>query len=147
MQTSTEKTEEEKEMILINFSHPLTTEQRTQIESLTEQPIARTIERPAQFDTEQPFAPQVTALIDALNLSLTQWQTEPLLLIPPALNFGAVTVQAELHGRCGYFVPIVRLRPVPNVLPPRYEVAEIINLQTVRAHARETRAFTNEGKT
>jgi len=46
---------------------------------------------------------------------------------------------AELHGRMGYFPPIVRLRPVPNALPPRFEVAEIINLQAVREAARTRR--------
>ena len=126
-------------MILINFSHPTTAEQRTQIETLTGQPITRTIERPAQFDTAAPFAPQIAALIDSVELSPAEWQTEPLLLILPSLNFGAAVLLAELHGRCGYFPPIVRTRPVPDSLPPRFEVAEIINLQTVRDDARRTR--------
>jgi len=126
-------------MILINLSHPLTDEQRAQIEALAGQPIERTIERMAQFDTTQPFAPQVTALVDVLGLSPAEWQTEPLLLILPSLNFGAAALLAELHGRCGYFIPIVRTRPVPDSLPPRYEVTEIINLQAVRDAARHTR--------
>jgi len=126
-------------MILINFSHPTTAEQRAQIEALTGQPIARTIERAAQFDTAEPFAPQVTALIDSVGLSPAEWQTEPLLIMLPSLNFGAAVLLADLHGRCGYFPPVVRTRPVPNALPPRFEVAEIINLQTVRENARTKR--------
>ncbi len=127
-------------MILINFSHPVTAEQRAQIEALTGEPIARTIERPAQFDTAEPFAPQVASLVDAVGLTPAEWQSEPLLLILPSLNFGAAVLLAELHGRCGYFPPIVRIRPVPNSLPPRFEVAEIINLQAVRDTARRTRS-------
>ena len=46
---------------------------------------------------------------------------------------------AELHGRMGYYPPVVRLRPVPDSLPPRYEVAEILNLQAVRDDARRKR--------
>jgi hypothetical protein len=33
----------------------------------------------------------------------------------------------------------VRLRPVENALPPRYEVTEVINLQGVRDNARKKR--------
>ena len=60
--------------------------------------------------------------------------------MPPALNFAAVTLIAHLHGRMGYFPPIVRTRPVPDALPPRFEVAEIINLQDVRQRARRKRS-------
>ena len=48
-------------------------------------------------------------------------------------------VIAELHGRCGYFPAVLRLKPVPATTPPRFAVAEIINLQIVRDAARQTR--------
>jgi len=48
-------------------------------------------------------------------------------------------VLAEIHGRCGYFPPIVRLRPIKDSLPPRFEVAEILNLNAVRETARTKR--------
>jgi len=46
---------------------------------------------------------------------------------------------AEGHSRIGYFPAIVRLRPLADSLPPRFEVAEIINLQAVRDLARQQR--------
>ncbi|MFN3763696.1 MAG: CRISPR-associated protein Csx15, partial [Anaerolineae bacterium] len=46
---------------------------------------------------------------------------------------------AELHGRCGYFPAMLRVRPVPGSTPPRYEVAEIVNLQMLREEARKRR--------
>jgi hypothetical protein len=55
------------------------------------------------------------------------------------LNVIAVTLLAELHGRMGYFPAMLRLRPVTGSTPPRFEVAEIINLQTVRDRARSRR--------
>ena len=58
---------------------------------------------------------------------------------PPSYNFGAATLIAELHGRTGYFLPIIRIRPEPDSTPRRFEVAEIINLQAVRDEARESR--------
>ncbi len=126
-------------MILLNLSHPLTGEQKTQIETHTGQPIERLVERMAQFDTDAPFAGQVAALVDGLGLSTAEWQHAAIVLVPPSLNFGAAALLAELHGRCGYFPPIVRTRPVPGSLPPRYEVAEIVNLQALRDAARKKR--------
>jgi hypothetical protein len=128
-------------MILINLSHPLTDTQRAEIEQLARQKISRLIERPAQFETGQPFAPQVAALVDGLGLTPAEWQQAALLLLLPSLNFGAAAVLAELHGRCGYFPPIIRTRPVPDSLPPRYEIAEIMNLQAVRDAARRRRGY------
>jgi hypothetical protein len=126
-------------MILLNLTHPLTGEQKAQIETHTGQPIERLIERMAQFDTAQPFAEQVTALVDALGLTPAEWQQAAIVVVPPSLNFGAAALLAELHGRCGYFPPIVRTRPAPGSLPPKYEVAEIINLQALRDAARKKR--------
>jgi hypothetical protein len=126
-------------MILLNFTHPLTDEQREQIERLTGQPIARVVEAVVHFDHDRPFADQVRALVDGLGLSAREWQTGQILVNPPALNTIAATLLAELHGRMGYFPPLIRLRPEENALPPRYQVAEIVNLQAVREEARGKR--------
>jgi hypothetical protein len=127
-------------MILINFSHPLTGQQRAAIEGLAGQKITRLIERMAHFDLAQPLAGQVRVMVDEAGLSPTEWQQASLLVNPPALNYGTAAVLAELHGRCGHFPAIVRLRPAADSLPPRYEVAEIVNLQKMREEARRRRA-------
>jgi hypothetical protein len=126
-------------MILLNFSHPWTSEQLAELEQMAGRPITRLIEIMPQFDNEQPFVPQVEALADACGLTPAEWQTLPLLVVPPALNFIAVTLLAELHGRMGYFPSCVRLRPAPGALPPRYEAAEILALNEVRERARGKR--------
>mgnify|MGYP001335350054 CR=1 FL=1 len=46
---------------------------------------------------------------------------------------------ANLHGRMGYFPPILRMRPVEGAIPPRFELAEVINLQALRDAARKER--------
>ncbi len=56
----------------------------------------------------------------------------------------SVTLLAELHGRMGYFPPCIRMRPVvgpdgQRIVPPRFEVAEILNLQAIRDEARRLR--------
>ena len=127
-------------MILLNFSHPLTPDHLAQIETLCGGKVERVVEMLAQFDNEHSFAEQVVALADGCGLSPTEWQTTPLLVNPPALNYIAVTLLAELHGRMGYFPAHLRLRPVPNSTPPRFEVAELVNLQTGRDAARQRRS-------
>lgn len=126
-------------MILLNFSHPLTADQLARVEALTGQQLAQIVSLPVQFDSDTAFLPQLAALMAELPLSSGTLQTEPILVNLPSLNFIAGLLLAELHGRMGYFPPVVRLRPQHDSLPPRYEVAEILNLQAVRDAARRTR--------
>jgi hypothetical protein len=126
-------------MILLNFSHPLTPDHRTQVAALTGRAVERVADVTVNFEESAPFVAQVVALVDGIGLSPVEWQTAPILVNPPALNVIAVTLLAELHGRMGYFPPVLRLRPAPGALPPRFEVAEIINLQAVREAARASR--------
>lgn len=126
-------------MILLNFSHPLTDEQLAQVEGLTSQAVERVVRRPAQFDNGTDFGSQVVDLADSCDLTVTEWQTAPLVIVPPALNVIAVLLLAELHGRMGYFPPCVRLRPIEGSVPTRYEVAEVLDLQGQRDAARQRR--------
>ncbi|MBN2007618.1 MAG: hypothetical protein JXA21_30015 [Anaerolineae bacterium] len=126
-------------MIILNFSHPLTPTHLAQVEGLTGQSVERVIEVNSQVDVQQPLAPQVAAMANAAGLSSTEWQTAPLLVNLPALNFSAAVLLAELHGRCGYFPPCVRLRPIAGQVPPQYELAEVLDLQAVREAARRQR--------
>lgn len=126
-------------MIILNLSHPLTPEQAETIQRLTNRSIERVVALPAQFDHQQPFGPQLDELMAPIDLTPEQWQSGSILVNPPSLNFITALLLAELHGRMGYFPPIVRLRPVKDALPPRYEVAEILNLQAVRDAARRKR--------
>lgn len=126
-------------MILLNFSHPITPEQQARIETLAQQAITRTISALPQFDEQLPFAQQLAPLLAQVNLSPIEWQNEAILVILPSLNFIAALLLAELHGRMGYFPAVVRTRPVNNSLPRQYEIAEILNLQTVREEARKQR--------
>ena len=77
--------------------------------------------------------------MEGLGLTPQEWQGGDFLVNPPAYNFAAVTLLAELHGRMGYFPAIIRIRPAAGSTPPRFETAEIINLQNVRDSARRGR--------
>lgn len=125
-------------MLLLNFAHPLTSDQIEQLTALLKQPPdLRNI--PTQVDRSRPLAEIATALADATGLAPADWQTQPFIVNPPGLAPLALALIAELHGRCGYFPPILNIRPVAGALPPRYEIAAIVNLQELRDSARSRR--------
>jgi hypothetical protein len=126
-------------MILLNFSHPLPSGALCDIQELTGADVDGVIEVPTQFDHERPFAEQARALLDSIELTPEDWQVVPLLVNLPSLNTIAALVLAEIHGRCGHFPAVLRLKPVPGSTPPRFEVAEVVNLQSVRDSARAQR--------
>jgi transposase len=126
-------------MILLNFSHPITQDQRAQIEALTGGPIHQMLSAMPQFDEQLPFVPQIHALLAQIELTPEQWQSEPILVVLPSLNFITAALLAELHARMGYFPAMVRTRPVAGAVPRRYEVAEILDLQAIREAARRQR--------
>lgn len=127
-------------MLVLNFAHPLTPDQLQRIEALTGEKVDQAVDVPCQLDLQQPLAPQVSALADHAGLTSTEWQTLTLLINPPSLSIIAVTLLAELHGRCGYFPTMLRVRPVQGSIPPRYELAEVLDLQAIRDAARQRRA-------
>ena len=125
-------------MLILNFSHPLTDEQRAQIETLAHTSIEEVRTIPVQIDQAEPLEPQITAIVDAVGLSSEEWQTRSLLINPPGYAPAAFVLLAELHGRIGHFPSLIRLRPKTGPMTS-YEVAEILNLQTIRETARKRR--------
>ena len=126
-------------MIILNFSHPLTDPQLATLRQLTSSSDLQERRIPTQLDQQAAFLPQIVALADACKLTPQQWQTTPLVVNPPALNFVAVALLAELHGRMGYFPTCLRLRSVAGSTPPQFEVVGLLNLQAVRDEARTRR--------
>lgn len=126
-------------MIIVNFAHPLTDEQRVQVEQLIGQRITDERQVFCQFDNELPFAPQVQAYVQEAGLSSEAWQGEMTVVNLPGFAPAAATMIAELHGRMGHFPTVLRIRPVAGSTPTIYEAAEVINLQAVRADARRLR--------
>ncbi|MBN1935632.1 MAG: hypothetical protein JW934_13270 [Anaerolineae bacterium] len=126
-------------MILLNFSHPLTAEHLAQIESLVGRSVAQVIDASVQIDQRRPLADQVSEIVDRVGLSPQEWQTQLLLVNLPGYAPAAAALLAELHGRMGYFPPIVWVTPVAASTPPSFQVAQVINLQALRDAARTHR--------
>jgi hypothetical protein len=125
-------------MLILNFTHPLTSDNETQIEALAGSTVDELRVIPVQLDLAQPLEAQIRALVDAAGLSAEEWQTRPLLINPPGYAPAAFVLLAELHGRIGHFPSLIRLRPKEGPVPA-YEVTELLNLQAVRETARRRR--------
>lgn len=126
-------------MIVVNFAHPLTADQRARIEAIVGTSVDRVVEVQAHFDHAAPFGPQARELVDQAGLDSAGWQHESLVLVAPSLSSIGCVVLAEVHGRCGYFPPLVRLAPRAGAVPPRFDVVEIIDLANQRQEARGRR--------
>ncbi|WP_376795013.1 CRISPR-associated protein Csx15 [Thermogemmatispora sp.] len=129
-------------MIILNFAHPLTEEQQRQIAEHLIEPINEIRFIPVRIDETKELAPQIVSIADRANLTSEEWQTLPILINPPGYSPVAAALLAELHGRMGHFPSIIRLRPRHHGATD-YEVAEILNLQRLRDHARQRRLSTS----
>src|SRR5262249_19093104 len=126
-------------MLIVNLSHPLTQQQLDAVRGLISEPIIGVKAVACQFDHGRPFADQTRELIDGVGLGAEEWQSTGLRVTLPSVAPIAAAVLAEVQGRCGYFPPVLRLRPVAGGVPPRFEVAEVIDLSKVRDEARKQR--------
>ena len=125
-------------MLILNFTHPLTNEHKAQIESLAGQAIDDIHTIPVQINQKEPLEGQIRALVASVPLTSEQWQTRPLLINPPGYAPAAFVLLAELHGRIGHFPTLIRMRPKQGPVTS-FEVAELLNLQTIRDIARTHR--------
>jgi hypothetical protein len=125
-------------MLILNFTHPLTPQQRAKVKALANTDIDE-IRISVQINQDEPLEPQIIAIVDDVGLSSQEWQIRPLLINPPGYAPAAFVLLAELHGRIGHFPTLIRLRPVAGSTPTTYEVAELINLQAIREEARMRR--------
>lgn len=127
-------------MIILNFAHPLTEDQRAGIEAATGRAVDDVIDVESQVDAGQPLEPQVSGWLDALAIDAARWQTEGWLVLLPSLNYSTAVLLAALHGRMGYFPTCVRLRPVEGAVVRQFEFAELLDLSVIRDRERLRRS-------
>jgi len=123
-------------ILILNFAHPLTAQQRIQIEELAGAGIDDIITVPSLINEAEPLEPQISRLIDSTGLTLDDWDKRHILINPPGYAPAALFLLAEIHGRTGHFPTLVRMRPNYGSVTS-YEVVELLNLQTIRDAARE----------
>lgn len=132
-------------ILVINFSHPLTADNLRQIEHILAAPISKVIDCPTQFDWDLPFADQARDLVAGIGLSGDDWQRVPLVVNLPGLSAAAAAILADLHGRTGSFPPVVirRRQGVFN----EFNVVEVLDLNGIRESARCERTKTMKSET
>jgi len=126
---------------LLNFSHPFTREQLAtiaddygiRIEDIT------VISCPVQIDMNVSLKSQVEAIISKIGFSPDEWQTQHIIMNPPALSNVALVTVAELHGRIGHYPHMIRIVANHSGTITTFDIAEIINLDIVRANGRVAR--------
>jgi transcriptional regulator with XRE-family HTH domain len=134
------------DILILNFAHPLTAQQQTQIEQLSGTSIENIITIPTLINEEEPLEPQITQLIDAVDQSINNLHKRHILINPPGYAPAAFLLLAEIHGRIGHFPTLIRMRPKHGSVTT-YEVIELLNLQTIRDTARKSGdASTTPGK-
>lgn len=126
-------------MILLNFGHPISMEQRREIDILLPKPLENIFDFPCSFDHEKDFVSQVRRLCSDVQLSPEAWQGGQVVLNLPGYTPAAAIVLAWAHGMMGHFPTILRWVPVPGTAPQRYQPVELINLQETREFARQQR--------
>ena len=124
---------------LLNFAHPITPGQKDAIERWLEVTVETIVDQPLHLDHDDSFEEQVRQTVASVPLTSEEWQKADFVVNVPGFAPATAVLLAELHGRMGHFPTVIRLRPVPNSSPQAYELAEVINLQTVRDGAREQR--------
>lgn len=123
--------------IVVNLSaHPLTEEQRSEIEQRTY--IEEEINEPAHCNPIN-VADYIQSLFNRIGLTLEEWNTKSIILVLPGLAPLAATVLAHIHGIKGGFPKVLWLAPHPDDRA-RYSVGSIVDIQATRDHAREKRA-------
>jgi len=139
--TSTSMTDKATSRLVMNFSgHTVLPGQKKKIEKLMQWTSCDVINVIfGNIPEDHNFATTIIQAVEGTSLSPEEWQTTPLVVIPPGYSAIWSVVLAELHGRLGYFPDVVRLRPAPSGSAEKFEVAEILNLGEIRHLSRHKR--------
>jgi transcriptional regulator with XRE-family HTH domain len=133
-------------ILLLNFAHSLTVQQRVQIEELSKTTIENIVAISTLINEEEPLESQITSLIEAVDQSIPDWHKRDMLINPPGYAPAAFLLLAEIHGRIGHFPTFIRMRPIHSSVTT-YEVIELLNLQIIRDAARKTGDISNTPST
>lgn len=126
-------------MIVLNFGHPLTGLQMGGLVELLEtSPVSEIKQVACQIDVNARFADEARRLADMVGWTGEQWQDCQFLLRLPGLADMAGALLAEIHGRCGYFPTLFRLKSLGGSSPV-FVAAELCNLYEIRSDARTRR--------
>lgn len=120
---------------MINFGREVDGPQIEQLRNLLGAEIDEVINIPSGLRDDQSYLPQVRAMIDAVRLTPSEWQSLPLVVNIHPFAPAAAAILAWIHGLRGFFPEIVRMSR--NEKNDRFEAVEILQIQSVRNEIRD----------
>lgn len=125
------------QVLLLNFSHPITPEQSEQIAKLVgvDASELKVVDVPVQVGPGN-IEEQMSQLLDKVPITAREWQDPRKLVNLPGLSLAAGVLLAQLDGRIGDLPAILRLKRMEGSVITRFEVEEIVNLAQLRDRAR-----------
>lgn len=126
-------------MFVLNFSHPFSEAQIDQLGELVNYQGFEIETFRVQIDFNRSLVEQAIEIVDSVDWTPDDWQHNEFLVRPSSVDAATLAIMAEIHGRCGYFPPIVTMRRGAT-MPPTFDVWEVVDLQRVRNAARTLRS-------
>lgn len=129
----TESTPVGGEVLILNFSHPITDAQKGEIAKLvgvelTGIEFREGLSRQYAYATADQLVAAVREQVNAAKVSASDWQSTRVFVNLPALSAGAMIALAEMHGRMGYFPSALRIEKVGDA----FSFTEVIDLDALR---------------
>lgn len=125
----------EGEKVLVNFSHPITDDQKAAIQ-VAEGPV-HVVNVKTQADPNGDFAAQAAQFVTDAGLASELWQQPNRILVnAPAMAPLAAAVYAELNARMGEFPRTIQLNSTPE---RTYVFGSIVDVQGQRSWGQEQR--------
>ncbi len=113
-------------VLVLNFSHPVTPEQEKQISALIKEDV-EVVEIEVQLNLESSLASQLAVIVDQAVTSVRSNPTMGVLMILPGLPEAAAGITIGLASRLGFCPRVIRRMRKGTVVPPVWEVAEILD--------------------
>jgi hypothetical protein len=133
--TTEEEVKQVDPRILINFARPIEDYQIAKLEELLKAKVDEVINVMGVLDDKQPFLPQMRKMFDLIGLTPSEWQSLPIIINIHGFAPAASVVLAWIHGLRGFFPEVVRM--ARNEQSNRFEVVELLQLQSVRNEVRD----------
>lgn len=121
------------EVLVLNFSHPITEVQKGEIAKLvgvelTDIEFREGLSRQYAYTTADELVAAVRDQVNAAKVSAADWQSTRVFVNLPALSAGAMIALAEMHGRMGYFPSALRIEKVGD----SFSFTEVVELDSLR---------------
>lgn len=124
------------EVVVLNFSHPITEVQKGEIAGLLgvtpfDVKVREGLSKQYRYVTTLNLVEQVRDQVADARLAPSNWQEKLIIVNLPAHSGGAMIALAEMHGRMGYFPTVLRIERAED----GFHFTEAIDLEQLRLRA------------